>query len=182
MLSRNQLKQQLTLTEELIEKLKPYSEREISQLPDDLKNKLSEIKIGFRITSSGLETVKIVLKNLSIVQYYLKQAVDDPKLFERTYANYGKKVQQPQSKEKIKPQTDKQLIPASQSMVKKQVIKPTIISSTKPFISIKPKIEVSKPVIKPETPVQKPEKPVPVQQPESKPHESTPPPSSQIEL
>lgn len=81
------LQQQLEFNETITEKLKPYYNRDIKDLPTDIISQLQKIKFGPKITSSGIEPVKSILESLYVANYYLETAISDPQKFLELHSN-----------------------------------------------------------------------------------------------
>lgn len=77
----------------LVEKLEPFSDRKVSELPDNIKADLQKIRVGPRITTSGLESVYSLLGELYLINASLRQAIKDPVGFMKMYG--GKKPTTP---------------------------------------------------------------------------------------
>lgn len=57
----------------IVPKMEPYWQREVRELPDDLKKELLDIKAIPPLTTSGLEGVKSVLESLTIADINIKE-------------------------------------------------------------------------------------------------------------
>lgn len=175
MLSQKQIKKQLDDNNVLIKELKPYITRQVEQLPQDIQDKLHDIQVGPKITTSGLESVKTILQNLYIAKYYLEEAYSDPKKFKKIYTQ--KLAPKPSSKQKPPPKPNAPQIKIGsetskdKTVPKKEKIK---ISIGNPD-SLQKQTENSKTESIPPT-TKEPQKPKVSQKP------TEPPPSSNIEL
>lgn len=78
-------KKNLEFNTSLVEKMEPFSDRKVSELPDNIKVDLQRIKVGPRITTSGLESVYSLLEELNLINSLLKQAIRDPEGFMKMY-------------------------------------------------------------------------------------------------
>ncbi len=81
------LNEQKDFTDKLIEDLKPYTQRKVNQLPDNIIQDLHKIKIGPQITTSGIEPVKSILTDLYDVSILLEDAINNPEEFKKDYSN-----------------------------------------------------------------------------------------------
>lgn len=149
MLNQNQITNELDFTNSLLQKLEPYYSREVRDLPEALITELRKIKIGPKITTSGLEKVSNITLGLLIAKQNLEEALEDPEGFKTRYKNTK------QTNTDMKKETNNKILknskPTTQEQLPKPVVKSTI-ETIKPVISPKPAEKIQ---IKIENPINK---------------------------
>lgn len=104
MLPQQVLQKQFDDNAAIIEKLKSYGDRNISDLSDSLRQEIKRnITVGKFITASGLESVDTILTKLYVANHYLEQAINDPQGFEQKYTH---PAQAPQPSNLSEPQKE----------------------------------------------------------------------------
>lgn len=90
MIDTNYLKQQLESNQKVYNALTPYIDRQIKDLPDDIKAMIKTLRIRPMITSTGLEKTQAFADSLSTTNLLIEQAIRDPEGFVNLYNNFQK--------------------------------------------------------------------------------------------
>ncbi|MDD3687668.1 MAG: hypothetical protein PHE56_13000 [Bacteroidales bacterium] len=86
MLSSEEIKKRLDITNETIKNLELYKNRTIAQIPDNIKQNLRKLTVSQYMTASGFEKVTSILTRLYVSRYYLEKAYEDPEAFKEQYS------------------------------------------------------------------------------------------------